>query len=334
MKVLDLLPHNDNDMTDVVHNHDVMDELSKMDISLIWSANYDDLKPDYVFIMSKHCDRDLLNRMPAPVILFDKIDGTGLTSKCYELISHPRVHKVAKPYRLNSCDKYNLPFKDNRYFTKFLSSDTQEHVRLLAQSEYDKLANGITFGMYNKMAKVRGIIDRQGLSKDRPIDVFFAGTTRYGDDNHWSGRLITEHRLKCTQAIIEHGITCNRMFEVHPDRAFTYEDYIGKMLQSKIVVSPWGFGEACHRDYEAIMCGCTVIKPRTDFMLSAYDIFKQGHVKWCNPDWSDLKNRIEHVLKVEDYFYKDDCYNLQLSKNAYDDSKPEAIAKTIGGLVR
>ncbi len=332
MTILNLLPVGDNDITEVVMNPQVYVELLKMGIELVGFDNH--FEPDYIFILSKYCTKETLDSIPCPVILFDKIDGTGLTSKCYELINHPKVHKVAKSYRLDSCDKYNVPFKDNRYFTKFLSSDTQEHVRLLAQSEYDKLADGITFGMYNKMAKVREIINSQGIEGDRPIDVFFAGTTQYSDNNHWSGRLITDHRVKCAQKILEYGITCDRNVEVHQDRAFSYEGYIGKMLQSKIVVSPWGFGEACHRDYEAIMCGCTVIKPQTDFMLSAYSIFNVGHMNFCRADWSDLVSVIEGTMRNMDFYRDTSCLNARLSQEVYNNSMPEAIAKTIGGLVQ
>ena len=38
------------------------------------------------------------------------------------------------------------------------------------------------------------------------------------------------------------------------------------MRQSKIVVSPFGFGEMCHRDFEAWGCGAVLLKPRVDHL--------------------------------------------------------------------
>lgn len=35
-----------------------------------------------------------------------------------------------------------------------------------------------------------------------------------------------------------------------------YHEYIGLLKQSKIVVSPWGWGEWSHKDFEILMAGC------------------------------------------------------------------------------
>ena len=33
------------------------------------------------------------------------------------------------------------------------------------------------------------------------------------------------------------------------------------MRHSRICISPFGYGEICWRDFEAILCGCLVVKP-------------------------------------------------------------------------
>ena len=35
-----------------------------------------------------------------------------------------------------------------------------------------------------------------------------------------------------------------------------YHEYVGLLKQSKVVVSPWGWGEWSHKDFEILMAGC------------------------------------------------------------------------------
>ena len=73
--------------------------------------------------------------------------------------------------------------------------------------------------------------------------------------------------------------------------------YLLEMLRSKIVFSPFGWGEVCFRDYEAVACGCLLIKPSMEHVATSPDIFVPGEtyvpVKW---DFSDLVPVIENCL--------------------------------------
>ena len=73
--------------------------------------------------------------------------------------------------------------------------------------------------------------------------------------------------------------------------------YLWEMLRSKIVFSPFGWGELCFRDYEAVCCGALLIKPSMEHLTTHPDIFVAGQtyvpVRW---DLSDLGEKIEHYL--------------------------------------
>lgn len=74
--------------------------------------------------------------------------------------------------------------------------------------------------------------------------------------------------------------------------------YLKEMRDSRAVVSPFGFGEICYRDFEAFICGCVLIKPD----MSHLDTFPNWYnpyetyvpVKW---DLSDLEEVIIDVDK-------------------------------------
>lgn len=77
--------------------------------------------------------------------------------------------------------------------------------------------------------------------------------------------------------------------------------YVRELKNSKIMFSPFGFGEICPKDFEAIMNGCLLIKPSVEHL----NTYPQTHVayqtyvpvKW---DLSDLKEKVIFYLKNDD----------------------------------
>lgn len=130
---------------------------------------------------------------------------------------------------------------------------------------------------------------------DRPIDVFFAGTLDY-DNNEGkrkSGDIISNHRKECVE--IMESMNGYEMAIIR-GKLLNLNDYNRMIRQSKVVVSPWGWGEPCYRDFEAILAGCILIKPLTNFVISACGIYEHGHCRWTKPDLSDLSNDIAVAL--------------------------------------
>lgn len=71
--------------------------------------------------------------------------------------------------------------------------------------------------------------------------------------------------------------------------------YAQEMLTSRICVSPFGYGEICWRDFEAVAYGCLLIKPDMGHVESRPDIFQPFityvPVAW---DFADLEEKILH----------------------------------------
>jgi hypothetical protein len=85
-----------------------------------------------------------------------------------------------------------------------------------------------------------------------------------------------------------------------PTRRVAADDYYREMRTSKICISPFGYGEICWRDFEAILCGCLLVKPDMSHVETNPDIFI-GHqtyvpVKW---DFSDLEEKCSFYLEHE-----------------------------------
>lgn len=84
------------------------------------------------------------------------------------------------------------------------------------------------------------------------------------------------------------------------DKLIKYGTYYKELLQSRICFSPFGYGEVCWRDYEAIMAGALLVKPDMSHMETAPNIFipyeNYVPVKW---DFSDLEEKLEYYLSHE-----------------------------------
>jgi len=77
--------------------------------------------------------------------------------------------------------------------------------------------------------------------------------------------------------------------------------YLEELRNSKLIVSPFGWGEICIRAFEGIMAGCLVVQPSVDHLIISPDIWKPYKtyvpVKW---DLSDLQEKCQYFLDNED----------------------------------
>jgi hypothetical protein len=82
-----------------------------------------------------------------------------------------------------------------------------------------------------------------------------------------------------------------------PQKRVGREEYYLEMLDSKICLSPFGFGEICWRDFEAVLCGCLLVKPDMSHIETSPNIFRAYEtyvpVRW---DYSDVHERCSYYL--------------------------------------
>jgi hypothetical protein len=75
------------------------------------------------------------------------------------------------------------------------------------------------------------------------------------------------------------------------------KQYLSEMKQAAAVLSPFGWGEVCYRDFEACLVGAVLIKPKMDHLLTWPDSYRPWEtyapVEW---DASDLDSAVSRVL--------------------------------------
>jgi hypothetical protein len=120
----------------------------------------------------------------------------------------------------------------------------------------------------------------------RPIDLH-ARIALKGSD--WYSAM----RKEAAQAVAEHFGDLS----VASKGSVSKQQYMREMEQSKLCFSPFGYGEICWRDFEAIAAGAVLVKPDMGHIDSAPDIYVPFEtyipVRW---DLADLDARVREAL--------------------------------------
>jgi hypothetical protein len=170
------------------------------------------------------------------------------------------------------------------------------------------------FVEYNKfrippslLSKIRCVIPhwsryvQKGLHKlprvplaDRDVDVSFLGTCNYRKtySRQSISTLLTLNRLDLVKAIT-----------LLPFQTFTatsrvpYKEYMRVITHTKIFVSPYGWGEFSHKDFEVTLLGCVLIKPMCENFKTYPNIYQDGVTCiTCKLDYSDLEEKVQYLL--------------------------------------
>jgi len=113
--------------------------------------------------------------------------------------------------------------------------------------------------------------------------------------------------------------------------------YNSEMLTSRICVSPFGYGEVCWRDFEAILAGCVLVKPDMSHVETYPDVFIP-EVTYVPVDW-DYANLAPVIRRLSSDPVRCDSLRssaLQVLNNAFErkatvDRIATVLAPVLGG---
>jgi hypothetical protein len=235
-----------------------------------------------------------------PTIVFDRHDGGFLWGRSgpgdgesRRLLCDPMVVGQLKIARYRSLEDYDSPPTDRalharviqRYHADADPLGNETVAPAISPSGYHKIRLMPGFWAFEQCCPVaETTID---LHAPRQLDVYCAATIQY------DCRAVVWHRRRALDvlATLRHARVM-----LARGRLMPVPVYHRLLLDSKICVSPWGYGETCHRDYEALLAGCILIKPRTDFSESLLPLDEGRHYFACRPDFEDLPDLIGSIL--------------------------------------
>lgn len=146
------------------------------------------------------------------------------------------------------------------------------------------------------------------LALDQPIMRLYAATKRWPDiekdtDVVFRGNVPddwTRHLRDGVAPVLDRLSSSYRV--ITPKSRVSRDKYYREMATAKICVSPFGYGEICWRDFEAVLSRCLLIKPDMSHVETRPNIFIPYEtyvpVKW---DFSDLEEKCTFYLENHDH---------------------------------
>jgi hypothetical protein len=126
----------------------------------------------------------------------------------------------------------------------------------------------------------------------RPIDLHCR--LEIGKHSRAEFQWYNAYRLQSRQAAEKLG----SKFRLTPQGHVRRMRYFLELAHSKLVFSPFGWGEVCIRDFETVATGALLIKPSMDHVVTSPDIYRPYEtyvpVEW---DLSDLEDKCTYYLE-------------------------------------
>lgn len=238
------------------------------------------------------------------VVWLDTADSTGCGM--FDVLPYVDVYFKKQVYKDKSLYAKNL--YGSRLFCDYYHNKLQKEDEDLVKRTYplldlqyvDKIQISWNVGLADLFAKgyrllIRpfGVENPDFVSPDSPnknLDIHFRGSG-------WSP-IAGYQRTKCKELI-------NNLNTVtHPDvnTKVPYKEYIAEIKRAKAVLSPFGWGEICGRDFEAFAYGSTLIKPSMEH-CDTYPNWYQPYKTYVPLDW-DFSNFDDVVSKLGSDLYR------------------------------
>jgi len=171
----------------------------------------------------------------------------------------------------------------------------------LDQKQIDKILVGWNIALDNKIHQLIRDQDSAAVGAKRPIDI---GCRASVPPDTW----IFAMRSDAERAIT----SLQERYTIHaPTRRVSQNEYYAEMVQTRLTLSPFGYGELCWRDFEAILCGSVLVKPDMSHVKTWPDLYIPYEtyipIAW---DYSDLEAACAPYLA-------DEAERQRIAANAY-----------------
>lgn len=281
-------------------------------LNYMFKGNYDIIFLAFHHSTSELCLCDSENRISIlkkikkhckTLVWCDTADSAG----CGMFDVMPYVDIYFKKQVYNDKNLYLRPLYGSRLFCDFYhqllnvedSELTKKKYPLLAKQYIDKIQISWNVGLADLFVKGYKLLLHPFSvalpdfvapdSSNKDLDLHFRGSG-------WSP-IAGYQRTRCKELV-------SKLDSIsHPDvnSQVPYKEYIAEIKRAKAVLSPFGWGEICGRDFEALAYGATLIKPSMDHCNTYPDWYQAGKtyvpLKW---DFSDFDVMI-HELGSERY---------------------------------
>jgi hypothetical protein len=227
-----------------------------------------------------------LSTLDCEYYLFDGSDSTSLMG-AYEVFIQSNAKGLFKNQLLKNREDYKTPTAHGKWWfgtdsDLLLGYDIPEDV-------WDKInLSGYNLGWLNPSYHQTVNIH----TKENSVCAIFQADHDYNEDHKSrNDHFYSIHRNICW------GRLKNSSHDVHMSR-LPYQEYMRLLVKSFASVSPFGMGEVCFRDFEAIQCYSALIKPTMENIQTAPNIYiaNETYVP-VSVDWIDLEEKLDYTIE-------------------------------------
>lgn len=255
-----------------------------------------------------------------PIILLEKADSASVFFR--KLLKDPRVDMMLKGSKLHPANENFVNYRFEELYSGGLEDDPED-VEILSNKDLQKIEYGPNFYMYDALGKWQNF--DEPLDVRRKIDVHCVCSTEKYSKN------IKAMRKKAVGIVNDLSDLNTITGEGKPYNRSVYRE---QLLDTKIVVCPFGNGYMSYRMAEAMLAGCVVVCPDCDFAVTSGSplIAEKTYIP-CKPDYTDLEDCIKYVLNNWDGFLSIRQANQKLARKLYStDYVGELITKHLTNL--
>lgn len=234
-----------------------------------------------------------LENLDAPYVLFDGQDSSSLMG-VWDVFSKIPGFKLAKNVVLKNYSSYTKKFPNGRWFwgeSETGYSVSSADLELLNKRLVHSGTNWLnTFGNKMEFAKI---------NKNKKHDV--AVLIGLCPENYEYGNRVDEYYNGPRRKLFEEvkKLDCN-VITTEVTGKLDKQKYMQTLYDSKLCISPFGYGEVNIREVECIVAGTPTIKPNIECVKSTPFIYGNGFTLDCKSDFSDLKDVVEFALSNYD----------------------------------
>ena len=186
------------------------------------------------------------------------------------------------------------------YYEKFGIQDdsfNNKNYDILEEEDIKKLRVAWNIAFYDYVGGTKKVILRPNKIdfpkvvrndfKDRTIDIHFGGSNYkvYGENIGYQRKYLLEYIDRL-------------LSKTHPDvyKKIPRDEYLTELGNSKSIISPFGWGEVCLRDFEAFIFGATLLKPSMEHLITYPNIYIPNET-YIPINW-DFSNLVEVVNNI------------------------------------
>lgn len=267
------------------------------------------------------------------LVWLDTADSTGTCM--FDVM--PIVDFYLKKQILKNKKRYLYPMWGGRIFCEYyhaktgLDDDQLNQTYPVLDIKYiDKLRLSWNVGLSDIFSKGASLLLHPYSMKmpsfiepgtDKEFDLHFRGSG-------WS-TIAGYQRTRCKELVNSLvGIT-------HPDvnSKVPYKEYLDEIKKSKMVLSPFGWGEICTRDFEAFAYGAVLLKPSMEHALTYPNWYRPNEtyipIKWNFENFYDIVNNKDLLIYKK---IAQNGYNLFYKYRTSDNAKKEFVQHVIESI--